>query len=145
MSSQSHIEMHREHGTWRKDDDLWRDELAIWEGKINAAIEALPRLELALREYAKKLQRHGSSVRLSELDFNVHEETLAEFERGAIPEDPVVQAQEHVREWEGHRVQREAHEKIKTQQRKIMSRWKRLMSALAEGLPNKAAPVLTDH
>ncbi len=145
MSSQSHIEMHREHSTWRKDDDLWRDELAIWEREINEAIQDLPRVELGLKAYAKKLQKHAASIRLYEQDFTVHEDTLAEFERGEIPEELVVQARDHGQESEQHRAQRKSHEKIKKQQRKLVSKWKPLIAALGEDLSGKPAPLLTDH
>ena len=145
MSNASHIEMHREHATWREEDDLWRDELAIWEREINDAIQDLPRLELALREYAKKLQKHAASIRLYEQDFTVHEETLAEFERGEIPEELVVQAQGHARESEQHQTKRKAHEEIKKQQHVLLSKWKPLIAALVEKSPGKAARLLSDH
>ena len=144
MSTASHLEMHREHATWRKDDDLWRDELAIWESEISEAIKALPRLELALRAHLEKLQKYGASIRLHEQDFADHEHALAKYQRGETPEE-FVQAQEHGRESERHEMQRIAQEKIKRQQHLVLTKWKLLFSALVAETRPKTVPLLSDH
>jgi len=72
-------------------------------------------------------------------------ETLGQFERGRIPKELVVQAKEHTRESAKHRVRQKAHEKIKTQQRKIIAKWKPLMNALAQNISEKWGPQLPDH
>jgi hypothetical protein len=144
MCTPSHLEMHREHATWRKEDDLWRDELAVWEREISEAIDELPRVDLALRAQLEKLQRYGASIRLHELDFEDHEHALAKYQRGETPEE-FVQAQEHGRESERHEAQRSAHGKIKTQQHAVLTKWKLLFAALAAKTPSKTAPLLSDH
>jgi hypothetical protein len=137
--------MHHEHDLWRQEDNLWRDELAIWEKEINEVFENLPRLDLAVRQFAAKLQRHAAAIRLYEQDFSSHEASLAEFERGETPEELVGQSQGHNRECEQHEVRRRVHDELKTQHHILLSNWTPLFAALVQDGAAKPAPVLSDH
>jgi hypothetical protein len=138
MPGTSHIEMHRDHVSWRNEDNLWRDELAIWEREINQAIQDSPRLEKALQAHKEKLQKYAASIRLHEQDFASHEHVLAKYERGETPDELVAQAQEHGRESERHNMQRCAHEEIKKEQHELLARWKLLFSAVVAESPKPA-------
>ena len=132
MSNTSHIDMHQEHKRWRMEDDLWRDELAVWEHESEQAIKDVPRLEKALRDHAEMLRKHAASIRLYEQDFVYHEHALASYEQGEAPSDLVELAQAHQTEAEKHVEQHKAHERIKKQQHALMATWRLLFTALVE-------------
>jgi hypothetical protein len=132
MYAISPLNMHREHCSWRADDDLWRDELAIWQRDIDVAIKELPRLEKVLRAQAQSLRQHAASIRLFEQEFAAHERALADFELGQTPIDLVELAQRHPYELEHHRDCRGAHGQLKENQRALMSKWRSLFTALLE-------------
>jgi hypothetical protein len=132
MSSTSHIDMHREHATWRLEDNLWRDELAIWEREIEQAIKDVPRLEKALRDHAVVLRQHAASIRLYEQEAAYHEHELASYEQGEAPSDLVQLAQSHKHEADKHAEYYRIHDEIKKRQHVLITKWRLLFLALVE-------------
>lgn len=143
MVSTAHVEMHRDHAVWRIENNLWRDELAIWERAVNQAIGELPLVERALRAHAEQLQRHAASIRLYEQGCAGHEHSLAEYERGETPAELVEQARAHGRETEQHQVLRKTHEDIKSRQQLVMIKWKSLLCELMPAAPKSGSVVET--
>jgi hypothetical protein len=143
MSSTSHIDMHREHSTWRLEDHLWRDEIAIWEREIEQAIKDVPRLEKALRDHAEMLRQHAASIRLYEQEAAYHEHELASYEQGEAPSDLVQLARSHKRELDKHAEQYKTHDEIKKRQHALMTKWRLLFPALVEAEAAKVRPTET--
>lgn len=138
MGGSSHVEMHREHAGWMKDDAFWRDELAVWERETRQAIKDLPRLEEALRAHATVLRKHGASVRLYEQDVAKHERALVEYEKGEAPEALIEMAGSHTQELEHHLERRRVHEDVKHRHHVLMVKWRLLTSALVEPQAGKS-------
>ena len=141
MSNTSHIDMHQEHKRWRVEDDLWRDELAVWEREIDQAISDVPRLEKALRDHAGTLWQHAASIRLYEQEATYHEHELASYEQGEAPSDLVALAKSHRREAKKHAEQYKTHDEIKKRQHVLMTKWRLRLPALIEPEASESLPI----
>jgi len=126
MVAASHLDMHQAHRRWKSEDELWRDDLALWQAEVDRVIELLPHFQHALRQYANLLRKHAAAIRLYEQDFTADEHLLMNLQRG---ETCVTQAElenAFVRASELHDLQRRNHERLKHQHYRLMRIWKLL-------------------
>jgi hypothetical protein len=134
--------MHQDHSQWRAESNAWREDSTIWQHEIARTLKQVLELEHAFRMHADVLKRHAASIRLYEQCPAAHEHLLADYESGESPQALVEFAQAHQREADDHARQRERHEHLKHTHHRIMTKWRQLLSALAQAKPT--SPTLSE-
>ncbi len=132
MAAMSHLEIHREHFRWRAQNDMWRDDVALWETAVEEAIDQLPNLKKALHKHLDALRRHAAAIRLNEQEVNAHEHAISEYERGGAGEELIEMAKQFDHSAESVARQKHTHEELKRQHHDLMSSWHLLTSNLLE-------------
>jgi hypothetical protein len=136
MSAASHLQMHRDHLRWCAQNDLWRDDLAIWEGEVQDAIHVLPQLEKALHKHLDALRQHAAAIRMVEQDFNEHEHALSEYERGEPSEELIQMAKAFERASSSQVRHKKRHEEIRHEHHNLLARWRQLVRPILQTKTN---------
>lgn len=130
MLLKSHERMHQEHVQWKSENELWREQVRSWEFETYKAIEDLPNLQKALRDYEQELERHAASLQLREQILNEHEHALSKFEQGDASSELVPLESDHSAERQKHEDHKRVHELKRSQHLQIMKDWRALLKAL---------------
>jgi len=126
----SHLVLHREHKRWLSENAMWRQDIAVWQRELKQARAQLSQVEKALRAQEKALQSHAAAIRCYEQDMAEHEHALADFERGQSGDALLAMAVSHEKEAKKHYEQRQAHERIKAYQHKLVGQCHALCKVL---------------
>jgi hypothetical protein len=132
--SGTHANMHVDHQAWKSEDDLWRDEIAIWEGEARRALAELPLLERAMNAHIAALEKHAAAIRLYEHEFLKHEHSVAAYERRIVPLRLISGTKAHAEEAEQHGAVRAAHDTMMREHHAFLAKWNRLFSALSPNI-----------
>ncbi|MGD9715396.1 MAG: hypothetical protein AB7V46_25585 [Thermomicrobiales bacterium] len=120
----SHLVLHREHKRWMSENTMWRQDIAAWQRELKQA-----RADLA--EIEKALQTHAAAIRCYEQNMAEHEHALAEFERGQSGDKLLAMSASHEKEAKKHYQQRQAHERVKSYQHKLVGHCQALCKVIS--------------
>lgn len=125
-----HREMHAEHRYWRSDTALWNDELQLWQQELQTALADMHKLEDSLKEHQKALAAQAAEVAADSQQITIHEQALADYERGESQEELIALSKVHQKEAEKHRGHWAAQERVKKHHHQLMAHWNVLLKAL---------------
>ena len=129
MTTETTLQMHRDHQSWRSESAFWHDQLREWQQHTEKALVDLEAVRAIFLEHERKLEAHAAAVRLYDQLCSEHEHQLAQIESAS----PSVQAStDHKTEAWDHTHQRERHEAFKLQHHSLMARWTMLMQSLKD-------------
>lgn len=127
----SHLVLHREHKRWMSENTMWRQDIAAWQRELKQARADLAEIEKALRAQEKALQTHAAAIRCYEQNMAEHEHALAEFERGQSGDKLLAMSASHEKEAKKHYQQRQAHERVKAYQHKLVGHCQALCKVIS--------------
>ena len=131
MTTLSHSEMHRDHLLWLGENDLWRDNLRVWQAELQQMLDRSAELTQLLEKHQHRLQVHAAAIRAHEQAPRQHEHEITEYEKGEANPQLIALAAGHQGEALGRQEQRAAHQDLNRDHYAILSHWNALLRALS--------------
>lgn len=113
-------ELHRDHATWKADDEFWRDELAVWRNETKHATLAVERLRCLLQRHESMIEARACAIGFCEKACEAHEHALVEAARVATPSSRPAEEEHYVEAYD-HAQQRETQESLKRKHHRLMA------------------------
>ena len=144
MATLDHAEMHRDHLLWLGENDLWRDNIRVWQVELQQIIDGAPEVKELLEKHHQRLQVHAAAVRAHEQAPRQHEHQIAESEKGEANPELISLATAHQSEALERQEQRGAHQDLSRDHYAVLSHWNALLRALRESAKHNPAKYTTD-
>lgn len=128
MTEELHFDIHQDHREWTSDLEMWMLDLKMWEEEIEALNNSLIYIGQAVEQHADGMQVHRTMLREHMERITKHEKDITYLPEGSDLDGELTEA--HQQEARRHKVQRDAHERIKKFHHKVMVLTKELRKSL---------------
>ncbi len=130
MISKLEETMHQQHLEWKSENDLWLDEVRIWQFELYQVKSDAPRLQANLENHERALAAQAEAIRAYKERIGKEERILATDQACCDEQAPPNARFAH--EVELHQKELERHDRIKRHHRQVMKQWLKLMNVLGE-------------
>lgn len=133
MTGKDKIDMHHDHVLWNSDIRMWNQDLETWEMEMDALKDAFKVIKKAIDNHEAALMNHKEVIRSHYDHVNNHETDLSLIPSTVSSLDKEMTAK-HQGESYTHRLQMDAHERLKRYHHSILVLTKNLKQGLESAI-----------